>query len=202
MRIILLGPPGAGKGTQSKLLCRQFGIPPLSTGDILRSAISQQTALGLQAKETVDAGGLVGDDIVNGCVIERISEQDSQNGFILDGYPRTLEQAAYLERELNARGLSIDIALELVVDADQLSKRIARRASEAASEGREQRADDTEETLRARLENYREKTAPLTEFYRERGILKQVDGLADVDTVTSHLLLAIESATSRGFPSA
>ncbi|CVI63248.1 adenylate kinase (plasmid) [Agrobacterium leguminum] len=202
MYIVMLGPPGAGKGTQSSRLALSFGIPHLSTGDILRAAIRDATPLGLQAKAAVDSGALVDDATINGCVKERVAKPDVQAGFILDGFPRTIEQAQALDSILKGRGLKVDVALELVVDIEHLQQRIAKRASDAAAARHEIRSDDNEDVLRKRVDAYLTHAAPLSEFYRSQGKLVEIDGLADVETVTSKLTLAIESVVSGGLPSA
>jgi len=200
MNIIILGPPGAGKGTQSKRLARMLKIPHLSTGDILREAIRGETRVGLQAKAVVEKGNLVSDDIVNECVAERIGQSDCSRGFILDGYPRNVEQAYYLQRILTASGNAIDIALELAVEIEMLERRIQTRATQAAADGGEVREDDNSETLSRRIATYLEYTASVSAFYRDSGALRVVDGMTAVDTVTSNLVMAIEEATFQGLP--
>jgi len=185
MRLILLGPPGAGKGTQAKNLVDAYGIPQLSTGDILRSAIKAGTPLGVQAKAIIDRGDLVSDDIVNGIVSERLDADDARKGFILDGFPRTIPQAEALDEMLAQRGVKLDAVVEITADAETLTRRIVNRARESG------RADDNEEVVRNRLEVYREQTAPLVEYYRGRGLLKSVDGMAEIDVVTSAIRNAI-----------
>jgi adenylate kinase len=189
MRLILLGPPGAGKGTQAKILVDAYGIPQLSTGDILRSAIAAKTALGLEAKAVVDRGDLVSDTIVNGIVSERLDADDCKPGFILDGFPRTIAQAEALDRMLADKGIALDAVIEIKAEADELVKRVINRAKESGGA----RADDNEEVLRKRLGVYSEQTAPLVAYYTERGQLKAVDGMAPVDDVTA----AIKSALGR-----
>jgi adenylate kinase len=187
MRLILLGPPGVGKGTQAKILVEQLGIPQLSTGDILRSAIANKTPLGVQAKAIVDRGDLVSDEIVNGIVSERMDEPDCANGFILDGFPRTIPQADALGAMLAGKGLKLDAVVEITADADTLVSRVANRAKETGGA----RADDTAEVIRKRLDVYRELTEPLVAYYRERGLLKTVDGMAPVDEVTAGIRRAL-----------
>jgi adenylate kinase len=191
MRLILLGPPGAGKGTQAKNLIDAYGIPQLSTGDILRSAIKAGTPLGVQAKAIVDRGDLVSDEIVNGIVSERLDQEDARKGFILDGFPRTIPQAEALDQMLEEKGMKLDAVVELTVDADTLTRRIINRAREAASTTGA-RADDNEEVVRNRLAVYREQTAPLVEYYRGKGLLKSVDGMGSVAEVTAAIRDAIE----------
>jgi adenylate kinase len=187
MRLILLGPPGAGKGTQAKSLVDAYGIPQLSTGDILRSAIKAGTPLGVQAKAVIDRGDLVSDEIVNGIVSERLDEDDARKGFILDGFPRTIPQAEALGHMLAERGVKLDAVIEITADAETLTQRIINRARESG------RADDNEEVVRNRLEVYREQTAPLVEYYRGEGLLKSVDGMAEIGEVTAAIKAAVEN---------
>jgi adenylate kinase len=187
MRLILLGPPGVGKGTQAKILVEQLSIPQLSTGDILRSAIANKTPLGVQAKAIVDSGNLVSDDIVNGIVSERIDAPDCANGFILDGFPRTIPQADALGAMLEQKGLKLDAVVEITADADTLVSRVAKRAQETGGA----RADDTADVIRKRLDVYRELTEPLVSYYRNKGLLKTVDGMAPVDEVTAAIRRAL-----------
>ncbi len=192
MRLILLGPPGAGKGTQAKNLIDTYGIPQLSTGDILRSAIKAGTPLGLEAKAIVDRGDLVSDDIVNGIVSERLDAEDARKGFILDGFPRTIAQAEALDEMLTEKGMKLDAVIEITADAETLTRRIINRAREsAATTGA--RADDNEDVVRNRLTVYREQTAPLVAHYREKGLLKSVDGMAPVEDVTAAIRKLVES---------
>ena len=181
MRLILLGPPGAGKGTQAEILIETYGIPQLSTGNILRAAIAAKTPMGLAAKEVMDRGDLVSDEIVNGIVSERLDQDDCKPGFILDGYPRTIPQAEALEGMLAEKAMGLDAVIEITADADVLVGRIAKRARESGVA----RGDDNEEVLRNRLSVYREQTAPLVEFYRGKGLLKSVDGMQSVEDVTA-----------------
>jgi len=187
VRLILLGPPGVGKGTQAKLLVEELGIPQLSTGDILRSAIANKTPLGVQAKAIVDRGDLVSDDIVNGIVSERIDAPDCAKGFILDGFPRTIPQADALGAMLVQKGLKLNAVVEITADADTLIARVAKRASETGGA----RADDTAEVIRKRLEVYRELTEPLVSYYRGKGQLVTVDGMAPVEEVTAAIRRAL-----------
>lgn len=186
MRLILLGPPGAGKGTQAKILVEAYGIPQLSTGDILRAAIAAKTPLGVEAKAIVDRGDLVSDVIVNGIVSERLDAEDCKPGFILDGFPRTIAQAEALDRMLAEKGIALDAVIEIKAEADELVKRVINRAKESGGA----RADDNEEVLRKRLGVYSEQTAPLVAYYTTKGLLKPVDGMAPVGEVTG----AIKSA--------
>ena len=187
MRLILLGPPGVGKGTQAKILVDQLSIPQLSTGDILRSAIANKTPLGIQAKAIVDRGDLVSDEIVNGIVSERIDAPDCAKGFILDGFPRTIPQADALGAMLEQKGLRLDAVVEITANADTLVSRVAKRAQETGGA----RADDTAEVIRKRLEVYRELTEPLVSYYRGKGLLKTVDGMAPVEEVTADIRRAL-----------
>ncbi len=189
MRLILLGPPGAGKGTQAKVLIDSYGIPQLSTGDILRSAIAAKTPMGLAAKEIMDRGDLVSDEIVNGIVSERLDQDDCKAGFILDGFPRTIPQAQALDGMLTEKGMNLDAVIEITADPDVLVQRIAKRAKESGVA----RGDDNEEVLRNRLSVYREQTAPLVEFYRGKGLLKSVDGMRPVDDVTAAIRQAVHN---------
>lgn len=184
MRLILLGPPGAGKGTQAQRLVDKHGIPQLSTGDMLRAAVKAGTEIGRKAKAIMDAGELVPDAVVNGIVSERIDAEDCANGFILDGYPRTLAQADAVEAMLAAKGLKLDIVIELVVDDKALVGRIVKRAEEAAAAGQPVRKDDNPDVFDERLREYYKKTAPLIGYYHAKGLLKGVDGMASIDDVT------------------
>lgn len=216
MKLVLLGPPGAGKGTQSERLVKALGIPQLSTGDMLRAAVAAGTPVGKAADAVMKAGKLVSDDIVNAVVAERLAAPDCANGFILDGYPRTLVQADALMAHLAATGSGIDLVAELVVDDDVLVKRIAGRYScggcgavyhdETARpkvEGTcdrcggtsfKRRADDNAETVRSRLLTYYRETAPLIGYYHAKGLLKRIDGMADIDEVTAALFRLVGRA--------
>ncbi len=194
MRLILLGPPGAGKGTQAQRLVEKHGIPQLSTGDMLRAAVKAETPVGLKAKAVMDAGELVSDAIVNAIVAERIGQPDCANGFILDGYPRTLAQADAVGAMLDQRGLELDAVIELVVDDKALVGRIVKRAEEAAAAGQPVRKDDNPAVFEERLREYYKKTAPLIGYYYAKGMLKGVDGMDDIDGVTRQ----IESLLSPG----
>lgn len=193
MRLILLGPPGAGKGTQAKVLVDTYGIPQLSTGDILRSAIANKTPLGLAAKEVMDRGDLVSDEIVNGIVSERLDAEDCKAGFVLDGFPRTIPQAEALDQMLADKGMHLNAVVEIKAEPDVLIARIINRARESAAATGVTRADDNEEVLRNRLNVYREQTAPLVEYYRGKGLLKTVDGMAEVDQVSGAIRQAVEN---------
>jgi len=187
MRLILLGPPGAGKGTQAQRLVEKHGIPQLSTGDMLRAAVQAQTEVGKRAKAVMDAGELVSDEIVNAIVAERIDQPDCARGFILDGYPRTLAQADAVEAMLAERKLSLDAVIELVVDDKVLVGRIVRRAEEAKAAGQPVRKDDNPEVFEERLREYYKKTAPLIGYYHAKGLLRGVDGMAAIDDVTAQI---------------
>ena len=188
MRLILLGPPGVGKGTQAKILVQQLGIPQLSTGDILRQAIANKTPMGLAAKEIMDRGDLVSDEIVNGIVSERIDQPDCRNGFILDGFPRTIPQADALGRMFGEKGLGLNAVVEITADADTLVSRVANRAKETGGA----RADDDAQVARKRLDVYRELTEPLVVYYKGKGLLETVDGMAPVEQVTAGILAALQ----------
>lgn len=184
MRMIILGPPGAGKGTQAARIAERFGIPAISTGDIFRAHIKNETSLGRKVQDILASGGYVTDDITNAIVKDRLSQEDAQAGFLLDGYPRTLAQVAALD-EMLGDDHAIDHVLELTVDEDAVVQRLLRRAQ---IEGR---VDDTEEVIRERMGIYRTETAPLAEVYSRRGLLLQVDGMGEVDEVTDRLAAAL-----------
>jgi adenylate kinase len=187
MRLILLGPPGAGKGTQAQRLVEKHGIPQLSTGDMLRAAVQAGTEVGKRAKAVMDAGELVSDAIVNAIVAERIDQPDCAKGFILDGYPRTLVQADAVEAMLAERGIALDTVIELVVDDKALVGRIVKRAEDAKAAGQPVRKDDNPAVFEERLREYYKKTAPLIGYYYAKGKLKTVDGMAGIDAVTAEI---------------
>ncbi|WP_445503195.1 adenylate kinase [Microvirga sp. G4-2] len=184
MRIILLGPPGAGKGTQAVRLVERLGIPQLSTGDMLRAAVAAGTPVGLKAKAVMDRGDLVSDDIVVGIIADRIEEADAKKGFILDGFPRTVAQAEAFDSMLAQKGLKLDAVIEFKVNEDELVGRIVKRAQECEARGEPVRKDDNPEVFKTRLEAYRAQTAPLSAYYQGKGMLKTVDGMRPIDEVT------------------
>jgi adenylate kinase len=185
MNIILLGPPGAGKGTQAKILEEAHGIVQLSTGDMLRSSVASESKLGQQAKAVMDSGDLMPDDIMTKIISQRIERTDCMNGFILDGFPRTTEQAKTLEAMLEYSNKVLNFVIEIVVDDEILVDRIKSRADETSEEDR--RTDDNVETLRKRLSVYHEQTAPILPFYREKGLLKHVDGMKSIGEVSNNI---------------
>ena len=187
MRLVMLGPPGAGKGTQATKIATRLGIPQLSTGDMLREAVASRSTSGLRAKHIMDRGELVPDDVVVSVVTNRIDHSDTTNGFVLDGFPRTVTQAQALDQELAARGIKLDAVLELNVDEGALLDRIRGRAEKAASNGERIRSDDNPEVFKTRLDVYHAQTAPVTKYYRSQGLLNAVDGLQSIDAVTEEL---------------
>ena len=193
MRLILLGPPGAGKGTQATRLEEKFKIPQLSTGDMLRAAVRAGTPVGLQAKAVMDAGGLVSDEIVVGIIADRVREPDAKNGFILDGFPRTVAQARALDELLAGTDMQLDAIVELKVDEKALLGRIETRARETLAAGGTVRADDNPEAFRVRLEQYRAQTAPVSAYYAGTGTLKTVDGMQSIGAVSA----AIDAVLAR-----
>jgi adenylate kinase len=194
MRLILLGPPGAGKGTQAQRLVQKHGIVQLSTGDMLRAAVAAGTPVGQRAKAIMERGELVPDDVVVAIIADRIGQPDCKRGFVLDGFPRTVPQAEALARLLKKRGLKLDAVIELRVDEGILLKRIETRVAEMTARGEKLRADDNPEVLRGRLAAYRAQTAPLTEHYGRLGQLKTVDGMAPIDSVTEAIARLLRPA--------
>ena len=192
MKLILLGPPGAGKGTQSQRLVERYGIPQLSTGDMLRAAVKAGTPVGLRAKGVMDAGGLVSDEIVIGIIKDRVAMADAGRGFILDGFPRTVEQASALGALLDQEGMALDAVVELRVDEAALMSRIEKRAAETLAAGGAARADDNPETFRTRLQAYQTLTAPVSAYYASRGQLQIVDGMKPIDVVTREIQAVLE----------
>ena len=209
MRLILLGPPGAGKGTQAQRIVENYGIPQLSTGDMLRAAVTAETEVGKRAKAVMDAGKLVSDDIVIAIVSERIDQPDCAKGFILDGFPRTLVQADATEKMLSAKGLDLSVVIEIKVDDKVLAERVSGRytcancgagyhdvnlkpkvegvCDKCGSTHFKRRPDDNEETVRTRMSAYYKETAPLLGYYYAKGKLQSVDGMAEIDTVTADI---------------
>ncbi|MCB1458561.1 MAG: adenylate kinase [Nitratireductor sp.] len=214
MRLILLGPPGAGKGTQAKLLLDHYSIPQLSTGDMLREAVAAQTEVGLRAKAVMDAGKLVSDEIVNAIVSERLDQPDCANGFILDGYPRTLQQADALGEMLTSKGIALDSVVELEVNDDQLVERVAGRytcakcgegyhdtfkqpkvadtCDRCGSHEFKRRPDDNAETMRTRLQAYYKETSPLIGYYYAKGMLQKVDGMGEIGAIHAAIRKALD----------
>jgi len=184
-RLLLIGPPGAGKGTQAEILAATFGIPAISTGDIFRANVKNQTELGLKVKAIMDAGEYVPDEITNAIVANRLAEQDAAAGFLLDGYPRTPDQVRELDAVLAANGKALDVVVQIVADTDEVVSRLLKRAQEQG------RTDDTEEVIRHRMSVYAEQTAPLIDVYEARDLVVTVDGLGDVAEVTARILSAL-----------
>jgi adenylate kinase len=213
MNIVFLGPPGAGKGTQAKILIERYGIPQVSTGDMLREHRAKGTELGKKAQEYMDKGQLVPDEIILGMVKERLSQPDCQKGFILDGFPRTVAQAEALDKLLSEMGKKLDFALALIVPDELLVERLTGRRTckncgmmyhikykPPKVEGKcdvcggelYQRPDDNEETVRNRLKVYHEQTAPLIEYYKNKGILREIDGSKSIEEITQQIISILE----------
>jgi adenylate kinase len=186
MRLLIMGPPGAGKGTQAGLIAEHYKIPAISTGDIFRAMKTAETPLADQLRTIMDSGGYVSDDLTNAIVAARLTEPDCENGFLLDGYPRTVAQVGALDSELSSDGRSLDAVISLLADVDEVVARLLKRAQ---IEGR---SDDNEDTIRVRLEVYAEQTAPLLEVYRARGILVEVDGLGPIHEVSERVFEALD----------
>lgn len=184
-RLLIVGPPGAGKGTQAARISERYGIPTISTGDIFRKNIAEQTELGVQVKAIVDAGDYVPDSLTNALVTDRLDEADAAGGFLLDGYPRTTEQVEYLDGLLASHGHALDAVIRLVADQDEVVRRLRQRAIEQG------RVDDSEEAIRHRQEVYQRETAPLLDIFRERSLLIEIDGLGPIDEVTSRIFSAL-----------
>ena len=189
-RMVLLGPPGAGKGTQAARIGRRLGIPAISTGDIFRAHVAGSTELGRRARAYMDRGEYVPDSVTNAMVADRLAEDDAASGFLLDGYPRTADQVDALERMLSERGEALDVVVEITADADAVVERLLGRAAEQG------RADDTEPVIRRRLEVYAEATAPLAAIYEGRGLLLRVDGMGGIDEVTDRIMAALAARLS------
>ena len=181
-RLLLIGMPGAGKGTQAERLSQSYGIPAISTGDIFRHNVKNETELGKQAKAFMDRGEYVPDSLTNALVRDRLSHEDAKNGFLLDGYPRTADQVAELDDILSSMGEKLDAVVNITANTDEVVKRLLNRAKEQG------RADDTEDVIRRRLEVYEEQTAPLIAIYESRGLVRTVDGLGEVDEVTARIV--------------
>ncbi len=184
-RLLLIGPPGAGKGTQAARLADAYRIPAISTGDIFRDNVKRETELGVQAKAFMDAGDNVPDELTNALIRDRLAEEDCRDGFLLDGYPRTVDQVRELDEFLAGHGTALDVVVELIADPDETVARLRRRATEQG------RSDDDEKVVRHRLEVYREQTAPLIDIYASRGLLAKVDGLGAIDEVTDRIVTAL-----------
>jgi len=187
VRLLLIGPPGAGKGTQAARLSEAYGIPAISTGDIFRENVKNGTDLGVKAKEFMDAGQYVPDSLTNDLVRDRLSQPDVADGFLLDGYPRTLQQVEELDDILGVDGFSLDAVVVLTAETDEVVTRLLKRSAEQG------RSDDTEDVIRRRLEVYTEQTAPLIDLYGDRGLVIDVDGLGEIDEVTGRIITALAS---------
>lgn len=187
MRLLFMGPPGAGKGTQAQIIMQDYSIPQISTGDMLRAAVKNGTEMGKKAQEYMNAGKLVPDEVVIGIVRDRLQEDDAKQGYILDGFPRTTEQANALDTMLHELGQKLDAALNLDVPEDELVRRLLDRAQ------KEGRPDDTEPVIKQRLQTYREQTQPLIDYYEKKGILKQIDGLGSMDDITGRIREALKT---------
>ncbi len=197
MRLILLGPPGAGKGTQAQRLISKYGIVQLSTGDMLRAAVAAGTSVGQRAKVIMDRGELVPDEVVVAIIADHIDQPDAKNGFILDGFPRTVPQAEALDRLLAERSLKLDAVIELKVDEGILLKRIEKRVADMTARGEKLRSDDNPEVLKGRLAAYRAQTAPLAYYYASKGLHRVVDGMAPIEEVTVAIDRLLRDASSK-----
>jgi adenylate kinase len=200
MRLVLFGAPGAGKGTQAQRLVEKHGIVQLSTGEMLRAAVRAGTPVGRRAKDIMDHGGLVPDDVVIAIVSDRIDEPDAHNGFVLDGFPRTVAQAQALDAMLAQKGATLDAVIKLKVDESILLRRITTRVEEMKARGEAVRADDNATALQKRLDAYRAQTAPVIDYYAKKGLLRSVDGMAPIATVTEAIdaVLAQHGAADKG----
>lgn len=187
MKLLFMGPPGAGKGTQANFISDEYGIPQISTGEILRAAVKDGTEMGLKAQEYMNAGKLVPDEVVIGIAKDRIAQPDAQNGYILDGFPRTIEQAEALEKILGDMGQGLDAALNLDVPDSEIIKRLLERAR------KEGRVDDTEPVIKERLDTYNKQTMPLIEYYRDKDLLKNIDGMGDMNVITDRMKTILET---------
>ena len=191
MKLLLIGPPGAGKGTQASKRSEVFGIPAIPTGDIFRANVKNETPLGLEAKSYMDRGAYVPDDLTNKLVRDRLQNPDCVNGFLLDGYPRTADQVNELDNILTETDSSLDAVIQLTADTDEVVRRLAKRAVEQG------RSDDTEDVIRNRMAIYEDQTAPLISLYAARGLLIMVDGLGEIDEVTSRIVEALNAKNQR-----
>jgi adenylate kinase len=191
MRMLLIGPPGAGKGTQAVRVAEAYGIPAISTGDIFRANVTEGTPLGLQAKEYMDRGAYVPDDLTNALVLDRLSEDDTASGFLLDGFPRTLAQVDTLDDCLHSLDSELDVVVQLVIEGDEIVQRLLRRAEDQG------RSDDTEDVIRKRLAVYQEQTHPLAQVYSDRGVLVSVDAIGSVEDVTQRIFDSLEARAPR-----
>ena len=186
-RLLIVGPPGAGKGTQAARLTERYGIPAIATGDIFRENIRNQTPLGIEVKATIDAGDYVPDTLTNALVTSRLEEPDAVDGFLLDGYPRTVDQIAYLDELLAGKGQALDAVIQLLADKEEVVTRLRKRALEQG------RTDDTEEAIRHRQDVFARETAPLIPVFRDRGLLIEVDGLGDIEDVASRIAASLDA---------
>ena len=191
MQLVIMGPPGAGKGTQAKLIAEHYGIPAISTGDMFRAMKTADTPLARQVRQIMESGGYVSDEITNAIVVDRLAQQDCERGFLLDGYPRTLQQVQTLDDHLTEGQRPLDAVISLLADVEEVVARLLRRA---VIDGR---SDDNEETIRVRLQIYAEQTAPLIEVYRSRGLLVEVDGHGEIHEVSERIFAALEAHGER-----